>query len=793
MFIPEDLLTKLEFDKICALLADRCKGEQAKSDARNLQPETTYALIVEQLKRVDELRQAFELDDPFPMFPYEDISEPLRMLNIEGYVLSVEELLIVAGNLRLAEEIFAWFSGERPQQYPQLAALLEGVVWEEELPALINRVLDEEGKVRPDASTDLQRIRKAMLSRKRALDRLFAQLIEKYRQKGWLTENAESIRNGRRVLSVPAEYKRKIRGIIHDESATGKTVFIEPEEIISLNNDLFDLQAEEKREIYRIFKALSAELAAYTSHLARYNNLLVVFDLLCAKASLALEMRAAMPRLSPEPRLGIQMGYHPLLLLKNKSQGRITVPFDLQLFGQNRILVLSGPNAGGKSVTMKAVGLLQLMLQAGMLVPADEISEMGVFQKFFADIGDQQSLEDDLSTYSSRLQNMRRFLEAADEHSLVLIDEFGSGTDPKIGGAIAEAILRAFHRKKVFAVVTTHYSNLKVFAFNTKGIVNGSMLFDKEKLAPTYRLKVGRPGSSYAFEIAKKSGLPEGILKYARKRTGHNERALDEILIDLQRERAELEEKLKDLARRERQLQRLIANYEDLLRDVQEDRERLRLQKQQRELEQTAEQDRALQETIRELKKKKKLEEARAAAAALKKKRENLRKEVARTRKKLLQKAQKELEQRPIAIGDEVALSEGDATGIVEAIDPEKGKLMLRVGILRMEVPLEEVVLVKPAQQQKSASFSAPMVKKVAKVELPPELDVRGLSANEALAQLETYLDRALLDDLSRFRIIHGKGQGILRKTIAGWLRRQTQIADYFQPDGNSGITEVIL
>ncbi len=791
VFLPEDLPEKLEFDKVLALLSERCRGVQGKAAALALMPQRDFRLIEDELRRVAERKTSVEAGDAFVLQDYADLSEPLRMLEISGYVLSIEELSGIYGNLKLTKELFDWFTEERRAQYPAMAFLLEGVAWVEALPQAIEGVLDEEGKVRSDASVDLQRIRKAMFSRKRALDRVFAQLIEKYREKGWLSESVESFRNGRRVLSVPAEYKRKIKGIIHDESATGKTVFIEPEEVIPLNNDLFDLQAEEKREIYRIFKELSSRLAPYTDQIRRYNDLLVIFDLLQAKADLALEMKASMPRLAKEPRLGIQMGYHPLLLLKNKAQGRVTVPFDLQLFGQNRILVLSGPNAGGKSVAMKAVGLLQLMLQAGMLVPVDEISEMGVFCKFFADIGDQQSLEDDLSTYSSRLQNMKHFLEAADACTLLLIDEFGSGTDPKIGGAIAEAILREFHRKKVFAVITTHYSNLKVFAFNTPGVVNGSMLFDKEKLAPTYLLKVGRPGSSYAFEIARKSGLPEPVLKYARKRTGRNERALDEILIELQRERSELEEKLKELARQERQLQRLMSSYEELLGDVQSDRERLRLLKQQRELERVAMEDKALQEAIREIKQQKKLEEAKAASTALRQKKEALRRELQQSRKKLLTQKEQNKPSRPIRPGDKVALLDGDATGIVEKV--EKGMVNLQLGLLRMSLPLEEVVLLEEGERKTTVRTSQPVKKVVGKIDLPPEIDVRGLSVAEALGQLEVYLDRALLDNLPRFRIIHGKGQGVLRQAVVKWLREQSQIVDYFHPDENAGLTEVVL
>ena len=512
--LPRDLFEKLEFDKVLELLERECLGELGRAAVRCLQPISRLGSIEKRLEEASEFKRTIEQNDRFPIAVYSDVSEELKMLEVEGYVLPEDGLRNINIQLRSIRDIFHFFYTSRRETYSTLYSIIRKTSFEEGLIEAIEKVIDEDGNIRPDASPELLKIRKQIASKQKELERQFRTIINEYKAKGWLSDNVESFRNGRRVLSVPSEHKRKIRGIIHDESTTGKTAFIEPEAIIDINNDIFDLETDERREVYRILKELSAQLRPYVPQMRVYQDIVVRYDVIQAKARLAMQMDAYQPKLVDKPHFGIIKGRHPLLYLKNKKLGRPTVPFDFQLFGGNRILMLSGPNAGGKSITLKSVGLMQLMLQSGLLIPVMDGSEVGIFQQLFADIGDQQSIEDDLSTYSSRLENMRNFLEKAGPETLVLIDEFGSGTDPKIGGAIAEAILKELNERKVFGVITTHYSNLKIYAFKARGIVNGSMYFDKESLSPTYELQVGRPGSSYAFEIAQKSGLNKKVLDY---------------------------------------------------------------------------------------------------------------------------------------------------------------------------------------------------------------------------------------------------------------------------------------
>ena len=378
---PKDLYEKLEFDKVLVLLENLCLGELGKEQVRNLTIETSKILIEKKLREVKEYKLTYENNDPFPISAYFTISKDLRMLEVVDFVLPEEGLQRINIILRFVQRMFVFFNESRKPIYPTLYEIVKDVTFDEFLAKAIEQVIDEKGNIKPDASPELLKIRKGIISKQKELEKVFRKLIYDYRQKGWLSDNVESIRNGRRVLSVPSEHKRKIRGIIHDESTTGRTAFIEPEQVIDINNDIFDLQTDEKREIYRILKELSTTLRPYVPLFKKYQDLISIYDVIQAKARLAGQMNAEMPRLNDRPNLGIEMGKHPLLYLKNKKLGKETVPFDLKLFGNNRIVVLSGPNAGGKSILMKSVGLIQLMLQAGMLVPVDEISEMGIFEK----------------------------------------------------------------------------------------------------------------------------------------------------------------------------------------------------------------------------------------------------------------------------------------------------------------------------------------------------------------------------------------------------------------------------
>ena len=814
---PKDLYEKLEFDKVISLLEKECYGELGKEAIKQIPIMTDVAAIERCLNETWEYKITIEQNDHFPLSNYEDIAGDLKYLHIEDYVLPEDAWRRILQVLLITGDIFRFFDKDRKEIYPHLFDIIRPIEYDAALAKAIQQVFDDEGNVRPNASPALSKIRSQIIGRQRDMDKVFRILIQEYRGKGWLSDNVESVRNGRRVFSAPSEHKRKIRGIIHDESSTGKTAFIEPEAVININNDIFDLQQEEKREIWRILKELSATFRPYVEQVETWMHLLVRLDVVYGKARLASQMNAYIPRIKKvgkasavstsnadstekgAPHFGIQMGRHPLLFLKNKKEGKEVVPFDLEVHGQNRIVVLSGPNAGGKSVLMKSVGLLQIMVQSGMLVPMDETSEMGVFDKIFADIGDQQSLEDDLSTYSSRLANMRTFLQHADKNSLILIDEFGSGTDPKMGGAIAEAILKDLNERGVYGVITTHYSNLKMFAFKNKGIVNGSMLFDKQHLTPTYLFKIGRPGSSYAFEIAQNSGLPKKIIQYARKRTGKSEIAVDELLIDLQREKLEITEKLQSVADKEKQLKRLISIYDELQRDMDYRRKKQKLEAKESALQHTARDDKELQKLIREIRENQNLEQAKELAVHLKGERKKLQKNVTELNDSIydipLPTAQKGSASKdgPIEKGDFVKMRAGSATGIVISMD--KKKAIIEIGQIRMTIKLRDLVHAnepldtndKPAVKMNTLSNGA---------NFDPKLDIRGMSMTDALAILEDFLDRALLTSANSLEIIHGKGTGALRNVVRQKLKEYREIKRMYHPapqDGGDGLTVVEL
>ncbi|MEL7119675.1 MAG: Smr/MutS family protein, partial [Bacteroidota bacterium] len=717
-----------------------------------------------------------------------------RMLEVVDYVLPEESIARINIILRFVDEIIKYFTPERIELYPVLHDIISDLSFQSSLIDAIEKVLDEEGNIKPDASPRLAKIRKNIGAKQKEMDKQFRVIINDYRSKGWLTDNVESFRNGRRVLSVPSEHKRKIRGIIHDESTTGKTSFIEPEQIIGINNDIFDLEQEEKREIYRILKELSATLRPYAPFMYDYQKLLVRFDVIQSKAKIAIRMDAVRPRLREKPTFGYMKAYHPLLLLKNREVEKVTVPFDLVLHKPNRILLLSGPNAGGKSVTMKAVGLLQLMLQSGMLLPVDEESEVGIFKKIFADIGDQQSLEDDLSTYSSRLRNARTFLEEADRNTLLLIDEFGSGTDPKIGGAIAEAMLFELNKAKLFGVITTHFSNLKIFAYKVKGIVNGAMNFDKDSLEPTFEMRIGRPGSSYAFEIAQKIGLSDELMDMAKNRTGKNEKAVDQLLVDLQKERQEIEEKMALMMEKEEKLDKLIRNYDHLHHELEVRRKRMKLEAKEVELQKTAQDNKYLEKLIREIKESQNVEKAKELAKKVKEEREQLNTEVSTLREQVYYKPTPlDRKKGPIKVGDHVKLRTGGATGQVESI--EKGKAVIQMGLMRITAKVKDLQHANaPLEVKQERSINTQTITQNAGFQ--SKIDIRGMRMEEADRILEDFFDQALMINATHLRVVHGKGSGILRKAVQNKLKEYKIDYSLKHPEpelGGDGVTIIEL
>ncbi|MGB0985499.1 MAG: endonuclease MutS2, partial [Saprospiraceae bacterium] len=488
----------------------------------------------------------------------------------------------------------------------------------------------------------------------------------------------------------------------------------------------------------------------------------------------------------------IQQGFHPLLLLKNKSEGKKTVPFKLVFHNNNRILVLSGPNAGGKSIAMKSIGLIQMMTQAGLLTPLDKESEIGVFDNIFADIGDQQSLEDDLSTYSSRLKNAKAFVENANDKTLILIDEFGSGTDPKIGGAIAEAVLNELNNKKIFGVITTHYSNIKIFAFKTKGIVNGSMQFDKDTLSPSYKMKVGRPGSSFAYEIAEKTGLSNRILKYAKHKTGKNEKAVDELLVDLQRGKQELEDQISASKKREGQLEKLIIQYERMAKDYEYKRKKLKLDIKEQEMQQQSRTNKQVERLVREIKEEKNLEKAKKLATQVRQESKQVVEKVEKLREEIYYKTteKKAVKLGEIKIGDFVKLRTGGSTGTVESIT--KKEAMLQMGLMRMRVKLRDLQHANaPMEIVSQKRVNTDTVSRSATFE--PKIDVRGMRRDEVLESIQGFMDEAIVSSANLLEIIHGKGNGILRKAVRSKVREYSDVLNIYHQQNNDGVTMVEL
>ena len=560
---PEDSRSSFEFERICKLVEQNCRSVLGKEKAMNMHPVNEFEVIHLQLQRVREYLDIKQSGSGFPNASFPEIGKEISLLGVAGSTLQEKQLM----NLKDVSETvnnMLKFLKDKEEVMPGICSIFDSVYYTKEIIDPIDRVIDQAGIVRSSASKELASIRKDLANARKELDKVFRQQLIKLKKLGWLADTEESVYHGRRVLSVLAEQKRNVGGLIQGSSDTGKTTFIEPIETVDLNNEVFELLQQERREIMRILRQLTNELRNYINLIRNYEISLSDFDFNRSKALLAIELNAVMPNLMKSSQLRLVNARHPILHLQNKASGKMVIPMSCELNPQQRLLIISGPNAGGKSITLKTVGLLQMMLQSGMLVPVDEQSEMGIFHRFFADIGDSQSIEMELSTYSSRLAKMRYFLELADKRTLLLIDEFGTGTDPELGGAIAEAMLEELSRRKVVGVITTHYMNIKIAANRLEGVKNACMLFDDITLQPMYQLVTGQPGSSYTYVIAEKAGLPIPLINRARNMTSKDKVTLDRMLQQLQKEQQELKKILKTLDEKQEQADISKKKYDDL-------------------------------------------------------------------------------------------------------------------------------------------------------------------------------------------------------------------------------------
>ena len=562
---PESAAIQLEFEKVKSLLEEHCKTVLAKNKAANLRLHTKKEYIDLELRQSYEFKLLLQQSQYFPNDFINNISKELKLLGIPGATLVGEQIILIRRLAANTEAIFRWFDYEKRIAYPSLTQVVQHTYYEKNIIELIDAIVDEGGLVKDSASNELATIRVNLYRRRNELRKIFEKVLHKLSKSGYTADIDESFSNGRRVVAVQAEHKRQVKGILHGESDSRRTAYIEPEETIELNNEIFSLENEERKEVMRILKQLTAALSRHALLLQNYFEIAGEFDFIKAKAKLALDYNGEMPNVVDKAHIQLLNAYHPLLFLYNQKSNKKTIPVTLTLDDKARILVISGPNAGGKTVTMKTIGLNQLMLQSGLLVPVHPASVMGIFKQLFIHIGDTQSLEFELSTYSSHLLHMKYFIETCNGKTLFFIDELGSGSDPNLGGAFAEVIMEELNKKHAMGIVTTHYLNLKVMANHTHGIINGAMAFDERNLQPMYQLTIGKPGSSYTFSIAERIGLPQHLIHKARKLVDDDHFRLDKLLNNTEQNLQQLDKEKKELHKLLKENERMKKEMEFVL------------------------------------------------------------------------------------------------------------------------------------------------------------------------------------------------------------------------------------
>ena len=787
MIYPESCLERLGFDEVKQRISQYCLSPMGRQLVSKMQVMTKFDQINKFLRQTKEFKSILENQEPLQISAFYDLKYLADKIRAEGSYLVEDELFQMYTSLQTVFTVIRFFE-DRAEVYPNLEALFEHLPMEKNILKKIETVLDPKGKIKPNASPALldiiTEISRGEQDVRKRMDSIYKMAVSR----NWVADGSLTIRDGRMCIPLLAENKRKLKGFIHDESASGQTVYMEPEEVFTLNNKLRDLEFDKRREVIRILVALTTDLRPYTALLLSYHGFLTKLDFVRAKALFAIEVEADMPVLIKEAKTRLINARHPLLLLSFREEQRTVVPLNIHLDERLRILLVSGPNAGGKSVCMKTVGLLQIMIQSGLLIPVDEASEVGIFDQIFADIGDDQSIESDLSTYSAHLTKMRYFVAHASPRSLMLIDEFGTGTDPQFGGPMAEAVLEVLNNKKVRGVITTHYSNLKLFAGDTEGLENASMLFDNTKMRPLYVLEIGKPGSSYAFEIAQNIGLQKEVLELARKKTGTNQNRIDSLLVDLEREKKEIYDKKVQLSSQQNKAKNLTAENEKLKQYLEENKKVLIKEAKLEAQRIIKDANKLVENTISQIK------EQQADKTVTKQLRQNLQKELLNHQVKEDKKPEPvALSNTPIAVGDWVQLRNTETTG--QVLEINRGNLVLAIGDLRSVVKKERVDKISNKQAKKvvqSNSFSGRISDAI--TNFNAELDLRGMRGEDAIYEVEKYLDKAIMLGFPYVKIIHGKGDGILRKLIREYVRKYSQVnrvEDEHQDRGGDGITYV--
>lgn len=795
MLYPRNIEEKIGFDKIRELLMAKCLSPLGQEYVEKMQFSADRDNIEKWIRQSMELSMAIESGEPIPTNNYFDARPYLKKARVAGAFLTEEEF----HKLKLSYATIVdsvKFLNQRKAVYPFLSGLTENIAVNKRLIEAIGKIIDDSGVIKDNASPELIRIRSAIQQKQTQLRKSLNTALRRSIEQGLAPEDATlTVRNGRMVIPIGAAYKRSIKGFIHDESSTGQTVYIEPEEALENNNAIRNLQHEEKREIVKLLISLTDLIRPEIDDIFRAYQLLGILDFVMAKAKLAIDLGCEIPEFVNRPHIDWIDARHPLLFLSHRRLGKAVVPLNVTLHEDQKILIVSGPNAGGKSVCLKTIALLQYMFQCGIAPPAREGSAFGLFQRLFIDIGDEQSIENDLSTYSSHLKNMKHFVNFSNQETLFLIDEFGAGTDPQIGGAIAEAVLEQLYKNKSFGVVTTHYSNLKKFADSQPGIVNGAMRFDIEALEPLYELQVGKPGSSFAIEIARKIGLPRQVLNGAKERIGVEQIKLETLLAQLENDKKNYEEKLNAVKIEERRLAQVVEEYEGLRKLVENNKKTI-IEEARREAQQILQNtNQVVEKTIRQIK------ENKAEKEATKKAREDLEKYKASIKpaKPKRSSIAYQVESGEIGVKDWVRIKGQNAVGQVVQLHDKSAEIA--IGNLKSTVKINRLEKISRKEAEKSTGKTSPapvrgldMRAKIA--DFSPNLDLRGARAEEALGKIDAFIDDALLLGQKELRIIHGKGNGVLRQVVREQLRKYPIIKDARDEHierGGAGVTLVKL
>ena len=831
MIYPARFEEKIGFDRIREMLAERCLSLAGRERVAAMAFSSDLAFLEQELERTGEMHSICLLEQAFPETGYTDTLPFLKQLQAHPmYCPRVEELVKLQSALATIRALLHFFEKTDEEAYPALKELCRPLTFFPAITQRLDALLDKTGAIRDNASATLAQIRRSLQKKEQQVGRLMAEILQQTQEQGFAESDAQvSVRDGRLLIPVPAAYKRQVLGYIYDQSATGKTIFIEPAPVVNLNNEIRELGFEEQREITKILQEFAAFLQPYVPDVMEQAQFLATIDFLRAKARLAVSMQAGKPVINKEPGIFLQRARHPLLEKALQREGKEIVPLTLKLDGVKRILLISGPNAGGKSVCLKTVGLLQYMFQCGLLIPASETSQLCLFEGIFLDIGDEQSLDNDLSTYSSHLLSMREILLHANDRSLVLIDEFGTGTEPTAGGAIAEALLEQWEEKGSFGVITTHYSNLKFYATTGKGVLNGAMQFDVQQMQPLFKLETGVPGNSFAFELARKMGLPAPIIQQAQDKAGAGFVETERYIRQIARSRRRWEEKVVHITQTGKKLDHITDKYQTELSEIRALRNQILKEARTEARQILQETNRKIELTIKEIREsqaeKEKTKAGRGTLQAYKEqmaddwqdegdkkiaqKMEQLRKRQ-EAREKRKQKAApskaakprkpQELPAGPLQPGDLVRTKDGLITGEVMAI--KDAKVRIAMGQMVTETDADRLERISAGEYKKvvrkgvvKTSFGQEALSKE-RLQFSPHLDVRGLRAGEALDKVARFLDDALVLGVNQVEILHGTGTGALRMEIRNYLQRAYGVASFEDEHverGGPGITLVYL